>query len=581
MRYRMLLIFISLFAVVNETTAENRNPKSDNDKRYQDVADQIKLFGEVYREVNRRYVEDIDPEVFIKAGIDGMLETLDPYTVYFEPEQTEDLQIMTQGQYGGIGIEIGLRGKKKELTIISPIEDTPASRIRLQAGDVIIAVDGMSTEGFTTSDAAKYIRGPEGTDVILTIRRDGFKEPLEYTLTREYIRLHDIMYSGIIDEDIGYIKMVRFSGKAVEELVDALKEVMKHNPKGLVLDLRSNPGGLLPSAVQTAQQFLQPGDQIVSTRGRFNRTTREFKSTRKPISGNIPLVVMVNRGSASASEIVAGAIQDLDRGIIIGTPTFGKGLVQSVINLSNGSALKITTARYYTPSGRLIQRDRSYLEDEEYEPAEDSNPDPSSPEMSESGIDSVAEKYTTRNGRTVYGGGGITPDLVIESRKLNDIEIEMFRRDLFFIFVRNWLNHNEQPDTVDISPEMIDEFYSFIDSVGFEFPVPGSEELSVLRELSGENPTDTNYVALIDSLENMLRQQVDLRSPEMREIIYQNLDREIATNISGRIGRIRSTFDEDKLIAEAVRILKDPDLYTSLLQPPTRVEVGPVEPVEP
>ncbi len=578
MRFRMLLIFISTLLVVNGAAAENKNTNPDNDKRYQDVADQIKLFGEVYREVNKRYVEDIDPTDFIKAGINGMLGTLDPYTVYFEPDQTEDLQIMTQGEYGGIGVEIGLRGKKKELTIISPIEDTPASRIRLQAGDVIIAVDGISTEGFTTSDAAKYIRGPEGTEVTLTIRRDGFKESLEYTLTRENIRMHDIMYSGMIDDGIGYVKMVRFSGRAAEELIEALKDVMDQDPKGLILDLRSNPGGLLPSAVMTAQQFLQTGDQIVSTRGRFNSTTREFKSRRKPMAGDVPLVVMVNGGSASASEIVAGAIQDLDRGIIIGTPTFGKGLVQSVINLSNGSALKITTARYYTPSGRLIQRDRSFFEDENYGLIEDNGEDTALNEADEVGIDSLAEKYTTRNGRTVFGGGGITPDLVVEFRKMSDIEIEMHRRDLFFSFIRNWINHYGQPDTVDITSEMIAEFYSFVDSIGFENPVPGNNEITLLKELGKDNSLEAGYFALVDSLEAILSRKIDLRDPDLRELIYQNLDREMATTIEGRNGRIRSSFDEDNQIAEAIRILKDPDLYASILQAPTRAEADPNKP---
>jgi len=363
---RFFSIFFSLLWLVNTAVGENRRDVSNDGDRYRDAAAQIKLLGEILRGVNQRYVDDIPVDKFVKAGIDGMLETLDPYTVYFEPERVGDLEEITKGEFTGVGIEIGLRGKKKELTVISPMEDTPASRIGIRSGDVIVAVDGESTAGFTIADAAERIRGEPGTEVKLSIRRHGYDEPIDYTISREVIRINDVAFAGMIDDEIGYIKLVRFSGHAGAELRQAMVKLREHNPRGLILDLRSNPGGLLPSAVEVSDEFLRVGDVIVSTRGRSPRSTRSFNASKEPLAGNIPIAVLVNGGSASASEIVAGALQDHDRAVIIGTPTFGKGLVQSVLNLSNGAALKITSARYYTPSGRLIQRDRENGGDEEF-----------------------------------------------------------------------------------------------------------------------------------------------------------------------------------------------------------------------
>ena len=577
---RLLILGFSILLTFFNVWADNEKDPSKQDKRYRDVTKQIKLFGEVYKEVNRRYVDDVELDDFIKAGINGMLETLDPYTVYYEPDQTDDLEIITQGQYGGVGIEIGLRGKKKELTVISPIEDTPAARKGLRAGDVIIAVDGKSTAGFTTSDAAKYIRGTAGTNVILTIRRSGFAEPLDYELTREVIRIHDVAYSGMLDDNVGYIKLTRFSGRAGDELFDALQAIMDQDPQGLILDLRSNPGGLLPSAIETAQMFLDKGDLIVSTKGRLSRTERQFKSTEEPLSADVPLVVLVNGGSASASEIVAGSIQDQDRGVIIGTPTFGKGLVQSVVKLSDGSALKITTARYYTPSGRLIQRDLASDEEEDLTANlsdVSTEVDSTGDNGEEMGIDSTAQKYLTRNGRTVFGGGGITPDMVIKPSQPNPVGVEMFRRDLFFSFIRNWLTENDIPDTVEVTKSIISGFHAFSDSVGYKIPLPGETELDDLRKLGQKNSLGEGYSALLDSLQLRLTENTAVKDSELEEFIYQSLDRELASAIGGREWRIKSYFDEDIQLAEALKVLKDNSSYRAALQAPTRANAGAVE----
>jgi len=539
--------------------------KIEKENKYREVAKQIKLFGEVYREVSRRYVEQIDPEEFINAAIDGMLETLDPYTVFYEPEQRDALEVMTQGEYGGVGIEISLRGKDKELTVVAPIDDTPAARKGVRAGDVIVKVDGKSTAGFSTRDASKIIRGKAGTDVTLTIRRPGQEELLDYTLERAEIRINDVAYAGMLEDDIAYIKLVKFSSRAGDEFQHELKALMKNDPSGIILDLRSNPGGLLKAAVQVSQCFLQLDDNIVSMRGRLPRSNREFTVSKPPIAEDVPLVVLINGGSASASEIVSGAIQDLDRGVILGQPTFGKGLVQTVYNLSHKTAVKVTTARYYTPSGRLIQRDRS--DEDENEMGADLKL-----------LDSVTEvdtvqKFYTRSGREVFGGGGISPDIEVKPKKYPDVAVEMFRKDLFFGFVNQWFTHHERMDTVQIPDSMVDSFYTYMDEVDFHQSVEGTSSLDELREIGDKDSFDENYFELIEKLEQQLSDNNDLYAPDVREFILQSLDREIASNLGGRVWRIRSTFDEDTLLTIATDILHDPARYNSLLQSADRSDL--------
>lgn len=539
--------------------------KIEKENKYREVAKQIKLFGEVYREVSRRYVEQIDPEEFINAAIDGMLETLDPYTVFYEPEQRDALEVMTQGEYGGVGIEISLRGKDKELTVVAPIDDTPAARKGVRAGDVIVKVDGKSTAGFSTRDASKIIRGKAGTDVTLTIRRPGQEELLDYTLERAEIRINDVAYAGMLEDDIAYIKLVKFSSRAGDEFQHELKALMKNDPSGIILDLRSNPGGLLKAAVQVSQCFLQLDDNIVSMRGRLPRSNREFTVSKPPIAEDVPLVVLINGGSASASEIVSGAIQDLDRGVILGQPTFGKGLVQTVYNLSHKTAVKVTTARYYTPSGRLIQRDRS--DEDENEMGADLKL-----------LDSVTEvdtvqKFYTRSGREVFGGGGISPDIEVKPKKYPDVAVEMFRKDLFFGFVNQWFTHHERMDTVQIPDSMVDSFYTYMDEVDFHQSVEGTSSLDELREIGDKDSFHENYFELIEKLEQQLSDNNDLYAPDVREFILQSLDREIASNLGGRVWRIRSTFDEDTLLTIATDILHDLARYNSLLQSADRSDL--------
>lgn len=566
---RALLICLTTLLPLSGIYAQKEGDTTrSRDQVYRQVIQQVGLLGEVYRQIYRNYVDEINHQEFIEAGIRGMLSILDPYTVYYQPEEKSQLEAITQGEYGGIGIEIGLRGPRRELTVITPIEDTPAWRKGLKAGDVILAIDGKPTTGFTTEDAAKMIRGPAGTEVKLTIRRQGYAQPLEYTLVREKIRIPDVTFAGIIDDDIGYIRLAHFSGHAGKELDSALVNILSRKPMGLILDLRFNPGGLLPSAIEVAQQFLHPGDPIVSTRGRIPTSEKRFTAQGEPRAPDIPLVVLVNGGSASASEIVAGAIQDLDRGVILGTTTFGKGLVQTVVNLNQGASLKITTARYYTPSGRLIQKERPRLQtlvtaqggpEEEMEGDEGEEDKPQT-------LDTTQVFYT-RNGRFVYGGGGISPDVVVEIPPLSPIEAELLRGDYFFTFVNYWVAEHPSQTNPKVDKTMVDEFIAFVESSQFSPPLPGEQYLTALRELGEKDTLGEPFKAYLDSLRNQLRQRYNLRSPEVQTIIKSNLEREFASALQGREARMRVALRDDPQVKEAVRLLRNPQQYSAILTP--------------
>jgi len=340
----------------------------------------------------------------------------------------------------------------------------------------------------------------------------------------------------------------------------------------MILDLRSNPGGLLTSAVDVAQEFLQPKELIVSQKGRDPRSIRNYPGTRKPLASDIPLVVLVNRGSASASEIVAGSIQDHDRGVVIGTTTFGKGLVQSKLKLSEGNALKVTSARYYTPSGRCIQRDRSKNDDFIYED-DLTTDDLSASEPDTSASDTSRSIYYTDAGREVYGGGGITPDIIIEPSILDPVSVEMIRKGVFFNFIDEWLSHNERPDTVNVTTDIITEFSSYLDSVDFTPPIRGEKQLEALRKIGRNDTLNDLYFANIDSIEVALKRESKTIGPKLEEFIYQRIDRELASAIGGREWRIRSSFDEDIQLTTAIELLKDEDRYLAKLMKDDQTDI--------
>ncbi|MCB2213022.1 S41 family peptidase [bacterium] len=518
------------------------------------VRENVSLFGEIYRQVNMRYVDQVEPEEFMKAGIKGMLATLDPYTDYMEMENSDDLRILSEGEYGGVGLQIGTRGTNRVLTVISPIEGTPAWRLGIRAGDQILYIEEESTEGWSTSDAASKLRGKAGTKVKVKVNRYGVDDLLEYTITRERIEVKDVSYAGYISDGVGYVRLTRFSRSAGEEVKLAIEDLQAQQElKGLVLDLRSNPGGLLPEAISVAENFLQPGEEIVSTRGRLERTNNVYYAQTSPsLSDDIPLVVLINGGSASASEIVSGAVQDLDRGLIIGRTSFGKGLVQNVINFKDGTALRVTTAKYYTPSGRLIQKADYFNDNDAIIPSE---------------LDIIADTlFHTAGGREVVAHGGIVPDVVVEGDEVGELTLALWRQDLFFDFVSKFMDQNPDQHTwKDMGPVLHEQFLTYMDTTDFEFETELQGRIAELHESLTTVSDSTIFLESIGELESLAQAENASLFERERDELENRLVVELAAALDGSAGRTQASLNIDPDIVKAIEVLSDEDLYASLL----------------
>jgi len=539
-------------------------PPANEMDLYLQIKENIGLFGTVYREISSKYVDQVDPEAFMRAGIEGMLSTLDPYTVFLDDDAADDLHIMTAGQYGGVGIEIGVRGKDKVLTVISPIEDTPAERQGIRPGDRIIEIEGHSTAGFTTDQAAEYLRGDPGTKVNMLIERLGVAEPLSFTLERAMITVRDVTFAGMLDGGVGYIKLARFSRNAGEEVRKAVEDLKARGMAGLILDLRRNPGGLLPAAVEVTQNFVPKGVEIVSTQGRDPESRRSYTSQVEPVAPDVPLVVLVDEGSASASEIVAGALQDLDRAVVVGKTSFGKGLVQTLVDFKEGKALKITTARYYTPSGRLIQKMDYFGDDSEsivhLAPASDSS--------------AALEQYHTRAGRIVYGGGGITPDLEVSLPEVGRFETEIIRDGLLYEFAAQYLANHPQKKETAVTPEMLGEFRQFLAEKDFTYK--DDLELKV-DELLSMAQGDANLPPELLGHLQMVSQDLSASRPDYvirhQDFLESGLEKELAGLQEGNRGRILAGIQADTQMQAALDLLRDDEQYQVYLAgPPTMTE---------
>ncbi len=413
--------------------------------------DALKTFNQVLSLVEERYVDEVQPRDLVYGAIRGLLNQLDPHCAFLDPGSYREMQEEQQGSFSGLGIVISLRGEDKELTVISPIEGTPAYRAGIRAGDVISHIEGEPTAGIGMDTALQKLRGRKGTQVSITIRREGVPEPYDHTLIRDDIPTASIPYAFMIRPTIGYIRIKNFTQTTERELDEKISELRAQGMEKLLLDLRWNPGGLLDQAVKVSDRFLQPRDMIVYTKGRQRGTYQEFRSTRQTAIDSLPVVVLVNKGSASASEIVAGAIQDHDRGIIVGETTWGKGLVQTVYRLSHSAGVALTTAKYYTPSGRLIQRDyKDSLED--YYSGEVSEPE------------EERETRFTDTGRKVLGGGGITPDVEISLDEATRLEQAIERRGYFFEYAVHWLASHKAPASRDfeVDEAILDDFRAYL-----------------------------------------------------------------------------------------------------------------------
>lgn len=543
---------------------------------YHKIQKNIELFGRMYQEISKKYVEEIDPKKFMRAGIDGMLSTLDPYTVLIEKEDNAELQIMSSGKYGGLGMRIGLRGGWPTV-VEPPFNGTPALRAGIREGDKIIEVEGQSVKGMSVSAVANLLRGEIGSEIFLKISREGEEEPIEFRLIRAEIVVTDVAYSGIIKDGVGYIHLSHFSRNAGKDIESAIRSLKNEGLKSLILDLRSNPGGLLDAAVSVSENFIPKGKLIVSTRGRSEGSIQEYRSSKSPILGDLPLVILVNGLSASASEIVTGAVQDLDRGIVIGSNTFGKGLVQTVIPISGDAALKITTAKYFVPSGRSIQNPDRFIKDPEHillsEDEDSDDTDSQSSEAKDS--DGSAKKkqnpeskkvYYTQNGRKVYGGGGIQPDIPVEQKPLSRYELELLRKTMPFQFgVIYAVRHPELPRGFQVTDEMLADFKNFLVEKKFSYT---SDEEVLLDEMK-ERAENNGYLAAIsptlEDLQTIILEEKNQEFERNKQFIMEELEQEISAKLWGTSAEVEAMFDDDQVIQKAVWLLSNLDEYHKIL----------------
>jgi len=413
-----------------------------------ELTKRMKEYTDLLNAVTTWSADDVGSDKFVYASIDGMLRNLDPHTSFLEPKEYSDMQDRQKGTFYGLGILVTKRND--QVTVITPLEGTPAARLGIRAGDVIAEVEGVNTDDLSLDEVVKRLKGPKGTTVSIKIKRIGMKEPIPLTITRAAIPTNSISNVLMLGSGTGYVRIKDFTSTTVRELDDAIEKLESQGMQRLVLDLRMNPGGLLDAAVGVSDHFLEKGQMIVFTKGRTADSMQEYTAPGKHVKFDKPIVVLVNRGSASASEIVAGAIQDHDRGLVVGETSWGKGLVQSVYTLQYGAGLALTTSKYYTPAGRNIQRDYSSVYD--YYMADEA----------ENGAEvplSQREKFTTATGRIVYGGGGITPDVIVKQPQLSrTTQLLEVRSAIFNYAVEYAAKHPELTKEIEVTPAILEEF---------------------------------------------------------------------------------------------------------------------------
>lgn len=557
-----------LYVQTSDSDARGQSLDSDRESLYQN----IKLFNDIAFNVENRYMEDVDSKDMIRAGIRGMLSRLDPFSVLMERRSYDQLMENTSGKYQGVGMQIDVRNDT--LIVVSPIEGTPAYRLGLTAGDRIVAIDSESTEGMSTEDAAKRMRGAAGTEVVLTILRPGVSEPMDYHVERAVIELKSVNYYGVTDDNIGYVRLNRFAETTHDELREALTDLKQRDVSGLIFDLRSNGGGLLDEAVQTANFFLPKDRLVVYTRGREAESEQRFLSTQEPIIADKPMVVLVNGGSASASEIVAGALQDWDRGLIMGQTTFGKGLVQQIFNIGGRNsdvALKLTTARYYVPSGRSIQKPANSG------PQAGLQNDETDEEIADRGTtahDTITqtspEVYYTAAGRLVYGGGGIVPDVDLAVELYEPIEMNLERQGLFFAYaVRYVAEHPDLTLDFEVTEAILADFRAYMKEREFTYSTSLELEIEALSEKIKEDGKETLFSDALAQLQQMAAKDKEDDFEISRDYIRQALKRTIIRNKFGERGVYEEVIlKEDPAIKEALQVLRSKEQYEKLLTGP-------------
>jgi carboxyl-terminal processing protease len=536
----IVIVFFGFFAFTNPG------------ERYFEIAKNLDIFATLFKEVNTYYVDEVNPNELMKTGINAMLMSLDPYTNYIPEDDIEDYRTMTTGQYGGIGALIGQKNGRN--VVIMPYEGFPAFRNGLKIGDEILTIDGINVKTKSTNEVSRLLKGQANTEMNISIRRHGIEKPIDIKLIRERITINNVPYYGMLENNIGYIKLSDFTTGASKEVRTALNNLKAKGADKIVFDLRDNPGGLLSEAVNVSNIFIPRGYEVVHTKGKVSDWNKQYKALDQPADLEIPIVVLTSGRSASAAEIVAGVIQDYDRGVLVGTRTFGKGLVQATRPLTYNSQLKVTTAKYYIPSGRCIQAidysgrsaDGSVLKVP----------------------DSLKSEFSTANGRIVYDGGGITPDIEVAPLNYAPITTSLVAKGLIFDYAT--IFHYKNPEIAKakdfkISDAEYQEFVKWLDDKDYDYVTKVEKTMNDLIENSKEEKYYNEIEDQIMALKKRIRHNKENDLMNFKTEILQLLKEEIVSRYYFRNGMVEASFNHDPVILEAVKTLSNKENYTGFL----------------
>ena len=522
--------------------------------RYFELSKNIEIFTTLFKELNTYYVDDVDPNKLMETGIESMLASLDPFTNYISGADIDEYQLQTTGKYDGVGSRIM---KIDDYIVISdPYEGYPAQKAGLESGDIILEIDGKSAKGYTTDQMSNLLKGQPNTSIKIKIRQNSTGLEKELTITRAEIQIKNVPYFGMINDEIGYIKLDNFAEKAGQEVADAMKDLKENNPKlsGVIFDLRGNGGGLLNEAINVANVWIDKGLKIVYTKGKTADSNHEYQTQNKPVDLQIPLIVLIDEGTASASEIVSGSIQDLDRGIVIGQNSYGKGLVQITRPIAYKSRLKVTTSKYYIPSGWCIQRiDYTHRDSEG---------------VAKVLPDSLRKSFKTKIGRIVKDGAGIEPDVKTEEELMADVTISLFENNHFFTFA-NLYKKNHSTLLGDSKYKMTDaeyvEFVEFVKGKSFKYETDTEKALKALKKTAEEEKYFAALQPAISTLESEILSEKGDDLMKFKSEIKRILQMEIVSRYKYEKGRIASSLTEDKDIATALEYFIEIEKYNKLL----------------
>ncbi|SMO60993.1 C-terminal processing peptidase-3. Serine peptidase. MEROPS family S41A [Saccharicrinis carchari] len=527
---------------------------ANNDKRNFSIVKNLDIYYTLFRELNSYYVDETNPEKLIKTSIDEMLESLDPYTTYIPEDDMEDFKFMTTGEYGGMGSLISRQGDY--VVIAEPYEGFPAHLAGLKAGDKLLEINAVRVVGMPTSEVSDLLKGPPNTPLKLKIERPGTNKPINIELIRKKISINPVPYYGMISDKTGLIMLNNFTQNCAKEVSKALTDLKENSgAERFVLDLRGNPGGLMDEAVKIVNLFVKKGSEVVSTRGKVSQWDKVYRATSEPLDTISPLVVLINRGSASASEIVGGSLQDMDRAVLIGQRSFGKGLVQTTRPLSYNAKLKVTTAKYYIPSGRCIQAlDYTHRNED-----------------GSVGLipDSLITEFKTAGGRSVFDGGGVSPDIIMENKKYGNISYALVAQNTMFEYATRFVLENDKinaPENFEISDEVYEKFKQYVATQkDFKYESATQDALKKLKEVAQREDYYKKSKTEFEQLEKMLTLDVQKDLNIFRKEVSKLLGSEIVKRYYHQKGAIKFALQDDQEVEKAIAIVEDSAAYNGIL----------------